>query len=247
MIPNEQDAMGHCLKDYMEKGSSFEIIERSDGYINLSAGGELYFSNYEDWPEMSQQAIQYAQGRVLDIGAGAGRAALYLQEQGHEVVAVDNSLVSVDVCRARGVRDARVMGITEIDESLGTFDSIVMMGNNFGLFANAEQTRSLLHRFADLTSPEGRIITETMNATATDNPVHTAYHERNRQQGRMPGQIRFRLRYLQYTGPWMDYLMVSPDEMHELVEGTPWSVTTILGNPNFRYAAVLEKNSQSPN
>ncbi len=244
MLSDEQDAMGHLLKDYLETGSSFEVIERDDGYINLSAGGELYFSTFEDWPEMSQQVIQYARGRVLDVGAGAGRMALYLQQQGHEVVAVDNSSLAIDVCKARGVHDARVLGITEVDENLGTFGSIVMMGNNFGLFANAEQARTLLHRFAKLTTGEARIIVESTNATATDNPTHLAYHERNRQQGRMPGQIRFRVRYLQYTGPWMDYLLASPEEMRQLVEGTAWSVTTILGNPNFRYAAVLEKSRE---
>ncbi len=80
--------------------------------------------------------MSHARGRVLDIGCGAGRHALYLQKRGFEVVAIDISPLAVDVCRRRGVNDVRLMSITEADSNLGPFDTILMMGANFGLFAN---------------------------------------------------------------------------------------------------------------
>jgi hypothetical protein len=66
----------------------------------------------------------------------------------------------------------------------------------------------------------GRILVESRNIYDTDNPVHLAFHERNRQRGRMAGQIRIRVRYQTIIGPWFDYLMVSPEEMAEIVAGT---------------------------
>ena len=51
----------------------------------------------------------------------------------------------------------------------------------------------------------------------TKDPHDLAYHERNRRRGRLGGQIRLRVRYKAYATPWVDYLMVSFDEMEEIV------------------------------
>jgi len=40
----------------------------------------------------------------------------------------------------------------------------------------------------------------------------------------MGGQIRMRARYRRFVTPWFDYLMVSPEEMDALLEGTRWKV-----------------------
>ena len=44
----------------------------------------------------------------------------------------------------------------------------------------------------------------------------------------MSGQLRFRVRYASYCSPWFDYLMVSPDEMKGILEGTGWRVERVL-------------------
>ena len=43
-----------------------------------------------------------------------------------------------------GVKDARVMSIEAVDESLGVIDTIVMLGNNFGLFADFKKASTRL-------------------------------------------------------------------------------------------------------
>lgn len=220
-----------------------EIIERDDNYVDLSVGPTLYFAPYEEWPDIERDAITLARGRVLDVGCGAGRVALYLQEEGHEVVAIDNSPLAIDVCRQRGVTDARLMSITETGKQLGQFDTIVMFGNNFGLFGSPERARWLLRRWKAMTTPEARIIAETLDPTQTSNPDHLSYHERNRQRGRLPGQVRIRVRFRRAVGNWFDYLFVSREEMAEIVAGTGWRVVRTVDSPGPGYIAVLEKSS----
>ena len=80
-----------------------------------------------------QKAIEYIRGRTLDIGCGAGRIALPLQRNGVDVVGIDQSPLAVRICRERGINDVRLLPVTRVSANkLGVFDSIVMMGNNFG-------------------------------------------------------------------------------------------------------------------
>jgi SAM-dependent methyltransferase len=237
-----QDAFGREMDDYLQGEEVLEIIEREDGFIGSSGGPATYFAAYDDWMPHTKQAIGFVQGRVLDIGCGAGRHALYLQEQGHEVVAIDNSPLAIEVCRKRGVKDARLMAITQVSKrQLGQFDSIIMMGNNFGLFGNPQRARWLLRRFHGLTSDGGRIIAESNNPYQTDKPYHRAYHEFNRQRGRLPGQLRIRVRYLTYIGQWFEYLLVSKEEMQQILNGTGWAVSRFIDSDGAPYTVVMEK------
>ena len=159
----------------------------------------------------------------------------------HEVVGIDNSPKAIEVCKLRGVIDARVCSITQINAELGTFDSILMMGNNFGLFGSFKRARWLLRRLRNLTSPQGRIIAESNDPYQTDDPDHLEYHDLNRQRGRLSGQIRLRVRHHKYIGQWLDYLMVSKDEMTQILNGTGWQVTHFIDSDSPTYIAVIEK------
>ena len=81
---------------------------------------------------------------------------------------------------------------------------------------------------------------ETCDVYRTDDPAHLAYHERNRQRGRMAGQIRIRVRYRELATPWFDYLMVSREELEELLEGTGRRLARTLDSED-TYVAVIGK------
>src|SRR5690349_16406171 len=99
----EQDAYGkQLLAHYNNQTPNAEIIERDDNYIDTGSDEGLYFSEYKDWYDLEQQAINKARGRVLDIGCGAGRHSLYLQSKGFDVTGIDNSPGAIKVCKLRG-------------------------------------------------------------------------------------------------------------------------------------------------
>jgi SAM-dependent methyltransferase len=217
-------------------GRGPEIIERDDGLLDAAQIG--YFKPAARWPAVERRALRWARGRVLDAGLGAGRAALELQQRGRSVVGIDVSPGAVEVARRRGVRDVRLLAFEEVDDSLGAFDTVVMFGNNFGLFGSPSKARRLLRRLRPLA---GRIVAGSNDPYATEDPVHLAYQERNRKRGRMAGQLRIRNRYRDLTGPWFDYLIVSPDEMATILEGTQWRIRRLVQESGSGYyVAVLE-------
>jgi SAM-dependent methyltransferase len=245
-MKKDRDAYGaELLAQYRDLSRPIaEIAEREDGFIAASPWPPRYFAAYHDWSKRERQAVRLVKGRVLDVGCGAGRFALHLQNQGHAVTAIDNSPGAVKVSRLRGVKKALLRPIEEISKfPAGSFDSVIMMGNNFGLFGSFHKARRLLQDFARITSQEGQIIAEAMDPYQTKEPLHLAYHRRNRRRGRMAGQIRIRIRHGKTIGPWFDYLLVSKDELKKIVSGTAWQVGRIISDTGPGYTAVLKKRN----
>ncbi len=225
----------------MKNNTIHEIVERDDGYIETDGGPAAYFMEYRKWPPEERKAMRYARGRVLDIGCGAGRHSLYLQRKGLDVTGIDNSPLATKVCKQRGLKHAGVMSISQISPGLGVFDTILMLGNNFGLFGSYQGAKRLLKKLYGITSENARIITTSNDVYKTDIPVHLKYHEMNRKRGRMAGQLRLRVRYQEYATPWFDYLMVSPEEMEDILDGTGWQISRLIDSDNSCYIAVIDK------
>ena len=243
MLKPHEDAYGQMIWDRFCGKRPVEIVERDDGRIDASSGLPAYFAEFKDWPAHQQRAMKFVSGRVLDVGCGAGRCCLYLQSRGHKVTGIDVSPLAIKTCRARGVNDARVLPFTQVSWRLGMFDTILMMGNNFGLFGNPSRAGWLLRRLGKLTSPSSRIIAETLDVHQTDNPDHLSYLRRNRRRGRLPGQIRLRVRYGNLRTPWFDYLMVSKRELELLLTGTGWQVERYLDSQGPQYVVVIRKSA----
>lgn len=236
----KRDAYGQEIWAFFQGKKSFEVVERDDGFVDVSGGAPAYFAEFKDWPKIQKQAIKYAKGKVLDLGAGAGRVSLYLQKRGFDVVAIDKSPLAIKVCKIRGVKHAKVLPIEKISTfKTSTFDTILMFGNNFGLFGSFKKAKTLLKKFHKITSPNALIIAESVDPYKTEDPVHLQYLKFNKKRGRMPGQLRIRIRFRNYVGDWFDYLLVSKQEMKEILKDTGWKVKKFIGDYN--YFAIIEK------
>ena len=236
-----QDAYGRELYACYQGKDVAELVERDDGYIEPAWTTRMYFSDYQSWRPKEKQALRFVHGRVLDVGAGAGRHSLHLQKAGFRVLATDVSPLAIKVCRLRGVKQARVVPIEKLSRKLGTFDTILMMGNNFGLFGSPAKARRLLKRFRSFTNAGAQIIAECVDPYGTTYPPHLAYHRLNRRRGRLGGQLRIRVRFEAAATPWFDYLFVSRREMREILDGTGWRIRRFLLASGAHYVAVIDR------
>src|ERR1700728_4652158 len=108
-MPSAPDVFGEALLDWARGGTEPEYLERPDGLIVPGAGHEFYLAGHRSWPASERTALRHVRGRVVDVGCGAGRVALHLQERGADVVALDASPRAIRAARLRGVREAWCM------------------------------------------------------------------------------------------------------------------------------------------
>ena len=219
----------------------YEIIERDDRYIDAGRV-DRYMETYENWSHTEREAMSLVRGRVLDIGCGAGRIATYLQEQGHDVTGIDVSPNCLKVAKRRGLKKAKLLSIDQIGEfKPNSFDTIVMFGNNFGLFGNPRKCDRLLRKMRTITSDDAVILGQCVDPYKTKDPMHLEYQQRNRERGRMSGQLRIRVRHRKSIGPWFDYLFVSIEEMKEIIKNSGWAVEEVLTDEGPQYIAIIRR------
>jgi len=233
------DVHGHTMWDAWKGGRSFDVVERDDGFID-TFDGSSYLAGFDEWPEIERKAMRLVKGRVVDLGCGAGRVAIHLQRKGFDVVGLDISRLALKVCRGRGLKKVKLGSVQDLRFPRNSFDTAILFGNNFGLLGGPAKAKSVLRRMHQMISEGGVILAETFDPYGTEDPVHLAYHRLNRKRGRLPGQIRMRVRYKQYTTPWFDWLLVSKDEMKTLVERTGFKMTGSLDSDGPRYIGILQ-------
>jgi SAM-dependent methyltransferase len=226
--PIRGDAFGAllmaCWQAGAQPGKVLEFVERDDGYLDAGDAAR-YFSELDAWGPLGTWACAQVRGRVLDIGSGAGRHSLHLQQQGFDVVALDISPLATEVCRRRGIQNVMTGTVFDLaQQGVQPFDSFLMLGNNLGLLRDAANAQKLLGALAQLAAPGAGIIGEGMDPYRTTNPLLLAYHQRNRDLGRLPGQIRMRVRHQNLATDWFDYLFTTIEELTQLLRGTPWQL-----------------------
>lgn len=244
--PRAGDAFGEMLLAETETRqagggrSVTEIVERDDGFIS-AASPSRYFAGPAAWASFEREALDLVTGRVIDIGCGAGRFALALQDRGAAVTALDISPGAVAVARRRGVREVVLGSAPDGVAGRAAYDTFLLMGENLGLMGGRASAAAFLAGLAAAASPAARIIGHGADPHETDDPVHVRYRERNHAAGAMDGQMIIRVRHRDLATEWFPYLLCSPAELAGLAAGTPWELTSVEHADQVNYLAVLTR------
>jgi SAM-dependent methyltransferase len=245
VLREDEDAFGRQLLDALSGASRSAMLERDDGERGTSMSPDVFFAEHAAWAAAERAVFEYVRGRVLDVGCGAGRHSLEAARRGMDAVAFDISPGAVEVSRARGVRDVRLMSLDDVNGRLGQFDTVLMLCGNFGLPGTREGMIRWLQRLRDLTTKDARVVLDTVDPYVDDptDPKWHAYLERNRARRRMAGQVTIRLRYGDRLTPWFDLLLVSVEELTELAMETGWRVAVLDASESPDLYAVLGKTA----
>jgi SAM-dependent methyltransferase len=143
-----QTPLARALIDHARSGRARTLrVERSGG-VRYRMDTRPFFELGGEQGPIDAALLDACGGRVLDVGAGAGRHALALQARGLDVCAIDVSSDCVELMRARGVRDARVFdvwrAIADGAGELGAFDTILFGMQTIGLTGSVDGLLAML-------------------------------------------------------------------------------------------------------
>ncbi len=152
--------MGRAIWDYYHNEDPEDLqTETSISEVD-ELPVEYLFRDFEEMNAIEQKALQLSERKTLDIGAGAGSHALYLQnERNLDVTALDISPKSIEVCQLRGIRKAVCENI--LDYSGQTFDTILLLMNGTGIFEGLGKIDIYLQKLHALLNENGQILIDS--------------------------------------------------------------------------------------
>jgi len=243
-----KDIFGEALKGYLNGNPQYYLIRRKDGNSCRIDTCE-YFSDYQDWNNCEKETIMaHVQGRVLDIGAGAGRHSLFLKKRNLEVHSLDISPFAVNLMKMRGLKNVYLMDLRKMDFPDNYFDSVLMISNDLGLAGTIKDTKELLKTLFRIVKPDGKVIAtiRDSNKSAADSR-ESLYSNQERKLAKMVNKIRLRMEYNNAAGDWFYALLASKEELGKLIKGTGWFISNIIEKEGSNlYGAVLKKENDYP-
>ncbi|AFZ71698.1 class I SAM-dependent methyltransferase [Natronobacterium gregoryi] len=233
------DAFGRALLDHY-RGQREDPLYQRDGDRVLSHPVEdFYFGEFEaetdtGWLE------SHLEGSLLDVGAGAGRDALYFQAR-FETVALEVSESLVTLLAERGVEDVRHGNMFDLRETFDhdRFRSVLIVGTQLGLAGSMAGLQALLEDLATITTPAATVVVDGYDPTSERADEMLGFRA-----DPTPG-LAYRVLHYEYAdlvGDTLFFRLFSPDRLREATTGTDWIVTEVRRpRDTYYYRASLEK------
>lgn len=153
------DPLGNALKDY----AMYMQDACLDVYSDVSEDDVIpvpyFFRGYDEMPQSEQLALSKCEGRVLDIGAGAGSHALWLQTRGFEVCGLDFSPGAVEVMQYRGLKNTFCQDFFLLDPT--PFETLLMLMNGIGICGKPDGLDRFLLKAKTFLTPTGQILLDS--------------------------------------------------------------------------------------
>jgi 2-polyprenyl-3-methyl-5-hydroxy-6-metoxy-1,4-benzoquinol methylase len=154
-----KDLFGKAILDYQTHNSPEDLITET----SISEADEMsvayLFRSFAEMPQLEQKALQLATGKVLDVGCGAGSHALYLQEKGFDVTAIDISSNAIKTCELRGLKKAKVHDIMQLEGD--QYDTILLLMNGAGMCGRLKNISNFLQKLKTLLTDTGQILVDS--------------------------------------------------------------------------------------
>ena len=236
LISPDKDPMGAAIAEYHRTGRASTLRVFSSQFDEDEILVDQLFRTYEEMPQIEQQALTLARGRILDVGAGSGCHALALQDMGKEVTAIDISELSVEVMRERGVRDSRAVDL--YDERMAEqFDTILLLMNGSGIIGNIEGMERFFLRMKQLLTPEGCIYMDSSDLKYLFEEEDGSYVIDI--AGDYYGLVDFQMQYRQIKGTPFDWLYIDFDTLSYYAKQYGFSAQIVCEGEHYDYLAKL--------
>jgi SAM-dependent methyltransferase len=199
-----QDIYGRALLDFLERKHQGSITT----FSSLAGKDEMplpyMFRNFKEMPAIEQVALNTAQGKILDIGAGAGSHSLHLQKTHPNTLALDISRGAIEVCKKRGVVHTLHKNIWDLKNK--KFDTLLALMNGAGICGKLENLGPFLSHLKNLLNENGQLLIDSSDILYMFEDEKGAHWIHSKQA--YYGEVEFQMQYGDQTTDKFDWLYV---------------------------------------
>lgn len=232
-----KDLFGKAILDYQTNNSPEDLITSTSISDEDEMSVAYLFRSHAEMPNIEQNALALAKGKVLDIGCGAGSHSLYLQnELKLNVTAIDISTAAIATCKLRGLKDARVQDFMTLESE--KFDTILLLMNGTGICGKLKNLPQFLTKLKDLLNPGGQILIDSSDIIYMFDededggkwiPFENDYY----------GELIFNISYKGEKDTPIDWLYLDYNTLQNAAFGNGLKPELILEGAHFDYLAKL--------
>ncbi|MDY4250154.1 class I SAM-dependent methyltransferase [Bacteroides pyogenes] len=236
ILPAEKDPMGAAIHEFFNRRKADRLRVFSSQFDEDEIPVRQLFRSFSSMPAIERTALQLAQGRILDVGAGSGCHALALQEMGKDVCAIDVSPLSVEVMKQRGVNDARLINL--FDETFReSFDTVLMLMNGSGIIGKLSNMPAFFQRMKQILRPGGCIYMDSSDLSYLFEEEDGSFFIDL--AGDYYGEIDFRMKYKDIEGDSFDWLYVDFETLGLYASECGFKTELIKQGKHYDYLAKL--------
>jgi SAM-dependent methyltransferase len=232
-----KDLFGKAILDYQTNNNPEDIITETSISEADDMSVSYLFRSYKEMPKLEQKALQLSKGKVLDVGCGAGSHALYLQnEKNLNVKAIDISENAIQACQLRGLKNAEVVNVLDLDAS-EKFDTILLLMNGTGIFGKLNQISTYLQKLKNLLNEGGQILIDSSDIIYMFDQDEDGAYEVN--ANGYYGELTFSIEYKGEKEDEFDWLYLDYNTLQNTAHANGLNCELIIEGEHFDYLARL--------
>lgn len=234
-MKEEKDPMGMAIRDYFKTGKASRLKVLSPDFDDDEIPVPTLFRSFQEMPPLERKALELAQGRILDVGAGSGCHSLALQEMGKTVEAVDISPLSVETMRERGVKIVRQEDFFQLHGE--PYDTILMLMNGSGIVGRIEKLPEFFNYIRTLLAPGGCLYMDSSD-------LRYLYEEEDGSfmidlNDDYYGELEFQMQYKNVKGDLFPWLYIDFNTLQMYAEENGFHAEIVHEGDHYDYLAKI--------
>ena len=230
------DPLGAACLDFMLGEKSAQITVQSNIVEDDVLPVEYLFRSFKDMPDLERKALTISRGKILDVGAGAGSHALYLQQSNKEVFANEISPAACDVMRKRGVKNILEQDFYLLPED-NKYDTILMLMNGIGIAGDTNNLEKFFDKVKRLLNPGGSLIVDSSDIRYLfeddDGSILINLNDD------YYGEISYRMIYKDVKGASFKWLFIDDELLNFYAEKSGLKMEKVADGLHYDYLAKL--------
>lgn len=235
-----KDPMGQAVADYFEKGKALRLEVHSPMFDDDEIPVPYLFRDYSGMSKLEQRAIELSQGRILDVGAGAGCHALVLQGLNYDVNAIDISPLCVETMSKRGVRNVRCADFFSLSGTV--YDTILMLMNGIGIVGKIGNLSLFFNKLDEVLAPGGQVLFDSSDICYVyeddDGMIDLTGVEG------YYGEIVYKMKYGNVEGDYFPWLYIDFPTLKDYACANGYDAELIANGEHYDYLARLIRRNK---